>query len=364
MKCRVLYVVGQLGTGGLERQLCVLLEHMDLEYYWPVVVVWNYHEEDTYVPYIRSMGVPLYGLPTASSRFSKLSTLRYRVTQLNPEIIHSYSFFTNFAAWWAALGTRKIAIGAVRSDFRYAMEDSGFVFGRLNARWPRSQIFNSVSAVQAARQASWLWRPAQPFVVSNGLDLKRFHYTPLAEQGEGNLVGLGSLLPVKRWDRLLRAVAVLKRLGYPCHLRLIGDGPLRDALQQQVYALDITERVTLIGHQTDIPACLAEATVLVHTSDSEGCPNAVMEAMACGRPVVAMDTGDISSLIEDGKTGFVVPPGDETRLVECLTTLLTDRELCCRMGITGRAKAECEFGPDRLIAQTLAAYRAAGWREP
>jgi glycosyltransferase involved in cell wall biosynthesis len=364
MKCRVLYVVGQLGTGGLERQLCVLLEHMDLEYYWPVVVVWNYHEKDSYVSYIRSMGVPLYGLSTTSSRFSKLGALRSIVTQLNPEIIHSYSFFTNFATWWAALGTRKIAIGAVRSDFRYAMEDSGFVFGRLHARWPRSQIFNSVSAVQAARQASWLWRPAQLFVVRNGLDLKRFHYTPLTEEGEGNIVGLGSLLPVKRWDRLLRAVAILKRLGYSCHLRLIGDGPLRDALQQQVYALDITERVTLMGRQTDIPACLSEATFLVHTSDSEGCPNAVMEAMACGRPVVAMDTSDIPSLIEDGKTGFVVPHGDEARLVQCLATLLTDRELCCRMGMAGRAKAECEFGPDRLIAQTLAAYRAAGWRAP
>jgi glycosyltransferase involved in cell wall biosynthesis len=76
-----------------------------------------------------------------------------------------------------------------------------------------------------------------------------------------------------------------------------------------------------------------------------------------------MDTGDIASLIEDGKTGFVVPPGDEARLVQCLATLLTDRELCCRMGMAGRAKAEGEFDHARLIAQTLAAYRAAGWRE-
>jgi len=89
-----------------------------------------------------------------------------------------------------------------------------------------------------------------------------------------------------------------------------------------------------------------------------------MEAMACGRPVVAMGTGDIPSLIEDGKTGFIVSPGDEATLVQRLATLLADRKLCCGMGMAGRAKAEREFGPDRLIAQTLAAYRAAGWREP
>jgi glycosyltransferase involved in cell wall biosynthesis len=283
------------------------------------------------------------------------------VNKIDPDIIHSYSFFTNFAAWWAALGTRKIAIGSVRSDFSYAMEDAGFAVGSLNARWPRSQIFNSVSAAQAARQASWLWRPAQLFIVRNGLDLERFHYMPLAQAG-GTIVGLGSLVPVKRWDRLLRAMAVLKRLGYACQLRLIGDGPLRDTLQQQIHTLEITDCVTLMGHQTDIPACLAEATVLVHTSDSEGCPNAVMEAMACGRPVVAMDAGDIPFLIEDGKTGFVVPRGDEARLVQSLATLLADHELRCRMGAAGRAKAEREFGLDQLIAKTFAAYRATGWR--
>jgi glycosyltransferase involved in cell wall biosynthesis len=363
MKCRVLYLVGQLGAGGSERQLCALLEHMGLEDYEPAVVVWHYHEEATYVSSMRFLGVPLYGLPTTASRLWKLRALRDITNKIDPEIIHSYSFFTNFAAWWAALGTRRIALGSVRSDFRYAMEGSGFVLGRCNARWPRSQIFNSASAASAAQRASWFWRPDQPLVVRNGLDLQSFYYTPVAKEGGGTIVGLGSLLPAKRWDRLLSAVAALKRSGYVCQLRLIGDGPMRDTLQQQVYALDITDRVTLMGHQTDISACLAAATCLVHTADSEGCPNAVMEAMACGRPVVAMDAGDISLLVEDGTTGFVVPPGDEARLVQCLATLLADCELCCRMGRAGRAKAEREFGLDRLIAQTFAAYRTAGWRD-
>ena len=362
MKHRVLYVVGQLSIGGSETQLCALLKHINLEYCWPAVVVWNYREGDTHVSHIRSLDVPLYGLPPASSRLWKLYALRCMVHKINPDIIHSYSFFTNFAAWWAALGTRKIAIGSVRSDLSYAMEDAGRAMGSLNARWPRSQIFNSVSAAQAAQQAPWLWRPAQLFVVRNGLNLEHFHDVPLAQVGGGTIVGLGSLLPVKRWDRLLRAMAALKHLGYACQLRLIGDGPLRDTLQQQIQVLEITDRVTLMGYRTDISACLAEATVVVHTSDSEGCPNAVMEAMACGRPVVAMDTGDIPFLIEEGKTGFIVPRGDEARLVQSLATLLADRELCCRMGAAGRAKAEREFGLDQLIAKTFAAYRAAGWR--
>jgi glycosyltransferase involved in cell wall biosynthesis len=86
-----------------------------------------------------------------------------------------------------------------------------------------------------------------------------------------------------------------------------------------------------------------------------------MEAMACGRAVVATDAGDIPSLVEDGKTGFVVHRGDETTLVARMMTLMTDYDLCRRMGEAGRAQAEQQFGLDRLVSDTLAAYRAMGW---
>ena len=87
-----------------------------------------------------------------------------------------------------------------------------------------------------------------------------------------------------------------------------------------------------------------------------------MEAMACGRAVVAMAAGDIPSLVEHGKTGFVVPRGDDAQFVERLATLITNRELCRQMGEASRVKAEREFGLHRLVEETLNAYRQAGWR--
>jgi glycosyltransferase involved in cell wall biosynthesis len=80
---------------------------------------------------------------------------------------------------------------------------------------------------------------------------------------------------------------------------------------------------------------MATSTFLAHTSDVEGCPNVVMEAMACERAVVAMAAGDIPSLVEDGKTGFVVPRGDDAQFVERLVTLIINRELCRQMGEAG-----------------------------
>jgi len=168
---------------------------------------------------------------------------------------------------------------------------------------------------------------------------------------------------VKRWDRLLSATAELKRRKLDFSVEFAGDGPLRKSLEQQAQALDISDRVTFRGYAHDIPLLLSHATFLVHTSDAEGSPNAVMEAMACGRAVVATDVGDVPSLVENGKTGFVVPRGDDGMLVERMTTLISNRDLCKRMGEAGRIKAEREFGLDRLASDTLAVYRAAGWED-
>jgi glycosyltransferase involved in cell wall biosynthesis len=146
-------------------------------------------------------------------------------------------------------------------------------------------------------------------------------------------------------------------------VRIVGAGPLRESLQQQAQAFSVADCVEFMGHRDDIPDLLAHATFLVHTSDSEGCPNVVMEAMACGRAVVATGVGDTPSIVEHQKTGFVVPCGDDAALVERMAMLITDRELCRRMGEVGRLKAEREFGLDRLVSETLAAYRAAGWKD-
>ena len=119
----------------------------------------------------------------------------------------------------------------------------------------------------------------------------------------------------------------------------------------------------VFGVHDNISDQLAESTFLIHTADYEGCPNVVMEAMACGRAVVATDAGDVPLLVEDGKTGFVVRRGEDGALVDRMIRLITDRELCRRMGEAGRAKAEQEFGLDRLVAETLAGYRNAGWKD-
>ena len=145
VSCRFLYLVGQLSPGGLEQQLCCLLEGMDRERYRPAVAVWNPSEADVHVPRIRALNVPVHSFPNMASS-TKLRAFRRLVGDLRPEVVHSYTFFTNVAAYWGVRGTRAVAVGSVRCDFTLAKKDSGRWLGRLSARWPRDQIYNNSSA--------------------------------------------------------------------------------------------------------------------------------------------------------------------------------------------------------------------------
>jgi glycosyltransferase involved in cell wall biosynthesis len=359
----ILYVIGQLKAGGFERQLYYILRTIDRGRYRPEIVVWRFRDDDTYVSHVRKLGIRLHSFPLNLSGIAKTLALRRLVFRLKPQIIHSYSFYTNFAAWWAAWGTRTIAIGSSRSQLTYEKKSCGLILGNLSARWPRDQIYNSFSAANTAPPSCTPFVPKHVVVVRNSVDLDAFRMAPFPCGSAVRIIGLGSLLPVKRWDRLLNVAAriVERRLDFV--IEIVGDGPLKTSLRRQAEALGIADRVRFVGYKADVAALLACSSFLAHTSDTEGCPNVILEAMACGRAVVAMDTGDVSSLIDDGKTGFVIRPEDSDAFLDRLVKLITDPDLRRRMGEAGRIKAEREFSLGRLISETLAAYEKLGWRD-
>ena len=362
-RCRLLYVVGQLSLGGLERQLYYLLANLDHARYCPGVVVWNLNHNDKYYKEIETLRIPLYGLPPEWSPLSKLKALRALTRQLKPEVIHAYGFHTNFAVAYAAWATKTLAIGSRRSEYNPIKRRRGGVKRLLNTKWPAYHIINSTPSADAANRALSLFTSRHVFVVRNALDLNLFKCVSEASTKRDYVAAIGSLTTVKRWDRLLRIVGRLRWVaGKSIRFQIAGDGPLRPALAKLADDLGVSGIVEFRGAVHDIPAFLSGARFLVHTSESEGCPNVVMEAMATGLPVVAMKTGEIPYLVEEGETGFVVPQEDETMFVERVSLLLGDDELCIRMGLAARAKAEREFRLERLVSETLAAYKDAGWK--
>jgi len=362
-KCRLLYLVGQLRAGGLERQLFYLLQTMNRERYNPAVLVWNYTETDAYVQRLRSFGIPLYSFSGASPRRTKLQTFRQMIWKFRPEVVHSYSFYTNFAAHWATYGTKTVVLGSIRSDFFGDKRESGPWLGRLSARWPRNQICNSELALRLVLREKGPFVPSKLHVVRNGVDLNLFCCSPVETRSPPVILGVGSLIAVKRWDRLITVASKLKKAGHAFHVRIVGEGNLSGTLQHLVQGLDVDDQVHLVGHVDYMPREFSNATFVVHTSEVEGCPNVILEAMASGRAVVAMDSGDIAELVDHCKTGFVVPQGDDSGLAHYVGILLTRPWLSRSMGEAARQKANREFGVDRLLTETLAAYRANGWKD-
>jgi glycosyltransferase involved in cell wall biosynthesis len=360
-KYRIVYLVGQLGLGGLERQLFYVLRTMDRPRYKPVVVVWDHSDKDPYIHEIESLGVPVRAVGNDLSRTGKILAFRRMVSQYKPEVVHSYSFYTNLAAWWASLGSTTLAIGSIRNNFIFDRLSTGMILGRACARWPHVHICNSGAAKETADLCTSLFKPRHTHVVRNALDLTYFNVRPLPHSV--TLLAVGNLYPRKRWDRLIKIISDLSMRGIKVQVRHVGDGPLRRELEELASRIGVANLVQFLGVRDDIPKLLADCSFLVHTAEEEGCPNVIMEAMACGRAVVAMDAGDIPYLVEDRKTGFVVRRGDTATFAECVSQLISDHQLCLRMGAAARAKAEQEFRLERLVSETLSVYKAAGWRD-
>jgi glycosyltransferase involved in cell wall biosynthesis len=168
------------------------------------------------------------------------------------------------------------------------------------------------------------------------------------------LIAVGRLKAPKDFLTLVRALARLPEGGFEA--LLVGDGPDRVEVEDEIRRLGVEGRVQLAGERSDVPALLADSDVFVLSSRSEGLPVSVLEAMAAELPVVASNVGGLGELVVDGETGALVPPGDPEALAEALGRLIGDRELRRRLGAAGRARAERLFDLDAFRQAHLDLY--------
>ena len=142
-----------------------------------------------------------------------------------------------------------------------------------------------------------------------------------------------------------------------CDLLLVGDGPERTKLQQDVVRLGISDRVHFAGWQADVPPILAAAELLVLPSNWEGMPNVVLEAMAAGKPVLATRAEGVVELLGPGADEQTIPIGDKRALVARARSLLANPSRANELGAQNRSRAEAEFSLDRMIARFEDLYR-------
>ncbi len=178
----------------------------------------------------------------------------------------------------------------------------------------------------------------------------------------GHVAFVGRLDAVKGVPLLLEAFATA-RLHHPqARLTIAGDGPARTALEAQAATLGITPAVRFTGYldEAAVAALLAEADMLVLPSFAEGLPVVLMEAMASRIPVIATQVAGVPELVENGISGFIVPPGDVESLTRRLEDLLSDPDMCHRMGEAGRQKVLTEHDIRAEVAWLHQLFAGAG----
>jgi glycosyltransferase involved in cell wall biosynthesis len=190
-------------------------------------------------------------------------------------------------------------------------------------------------------------------VIPNAIDVEAI---PQARHDGGPplVVAVGRLAEPKDAMTLVRALAAVP--GRRFAALLVGDGPDRPCVEEEVNRLGVADAVALVGTRDDVPALLAGADVFALSSRSEGAPISILEAMAAGLPVVSSRVGGVPELVVDGETGLLVPPGDPAAMSAALGRLVADADLRRRLGAAGRERAERCFDVRRQRRAHLACY--------
>lgn len=200
-------------------------------------------------------------------------------------------------------------------------------------------------------------------IVRAAVDLGRFNVPrPAAREALGLCpadrvaVIVARLFPEKNHRLLLAAFAEAVERVPDAKLLIVGDGIEQKAIEEVIAKLNLGQRVEMLGVRRDIPQILAGADVFVLSSDREGLPISVLEAMAAGLPVIATRVGDLPLVVKDGRTGVLVPRRGAAELGEAMARLLGDAELGARMGRAGREVVREGYSLDRMVRRHSELY--------
>jgi glycosyltransferase involved in cell wall biosynthesis len=206
-------------------------------------------------------------------------------------------------------------------------------------------------------------------VMGSGVDTTRFTPKTSEEHGLPYIILPARLLRDKGIVEFVQAAKILISENVPCKFVLVGEG---DPSNPSSISDEIVQNwqdegdVEWWGWQNDIPSVMAKATIVCLPSYREGLPRSLVEAAACGKPIIATDVPGCREIVKDGVNGILVPLKDSQALARAVKKLLADPELCQAMGLQGRRLVEMNFSAQVIIQKTLEVYRKCGllWSSP
>ncbi|MGB2741780.1 MAG: glycosyltransferase [Cognaticolwellia sp.] len=296
-------------------------------------------------------------LSTPKNLFKGLYSVYKEIKKQQPDIIHCHNLQAHFFGSVCAKLIRKSNV--ILTKHGQFIPNKG-MSAKVNQYTLKNTKIVGVSSDISSLMRNWITNCKYPITfIPNGISLKPFDSIIQNEITEERLsakvtkfcvVMVARLSPPKDPLILLQAIAKLKQKKLEVSLFIIGDGPLRESIENEINQLKIQDNVTLFGERNDIPIFLKAANLFVLTSSSEGIPMTILEAMAAKLPVVATNVGGIHHIVDDGQSGMLVKDKDLNQLCDALTFFIENPEKCQKMGANGRALLEKEYSMESTLA--------------
>jgi N-acetyl-alpha-D-glucosaminyl L-malate synthase BshA len=358
---RVLLFIDALLKGGAERLVVQLAERMESTHFDPAVACFR---QEAFAEELAAAGRPCHVVP--KRRPFDLALLCRLLRLLRREriaLVHAHDIQSGTYGTLAARLSRTPVILTVHGLGIFRQKRSASLLPRLG-RWAHRVVFVGEWLKKAAADEFGV-RPRHPRVIHNGVDVSVFQPDePAAEvveelgiPADGLVVGsVGNLREVKDVPTLVRGFAQAIERVPNAVLVLVGDGPERPGLEQLVAERGLGERVRFAGARSDVARLLPLFDVFALSSKTEGISVALLEAMACGLPVVATRTGGNPEVVLEGQTGRLVPVGSPEELGGALAELLLDAQARQSYGRRARQRVEQHFSLERMVGDYESLY--------
>lgn len=353
----VLLMIHSLGHGGSERQLANTALGLDRSRFQPhVASVLEGFQADK----LRAAGIPILHVPLESfvrpGVLNAAWVLRSYIRRNRIQLVHTFDYTLSLIGVPVA---RTCPGVTVLSSQRFYMDLVPEKYKRpllLTHRMAHGIVANC-EEMKRHLSESFAYPAERIHVCYNGVDTARFFAAGRLESDELVIGTVCVLRPEKNVGQLLEAFARVRSLHRGLRLLIVGSGPERESLVAKAAALGIADACVFQPSTPDVPAAMRAIDIFAHPSLSEGLPNGVMEAMACGCAVVASRVGGCAELIDEGRTGFLFEARDLEGLIRALTAAITRNE--ARQNIASAAAERMkDFSLDRAAARMQEIYES------
>ena len=359
-KKTVVYFIGEIGLGGSETQLSLLLKYINKKTIKPHIVVFNKSSYGDLTNRLTGSGVVLHYIPDSIRSIPKRMIFLYRLLlKIKPQVIHSWSMHDNI---YAGIIGRSLKISSIFGSVRGALHGSTFIRSTfiiklISLIWVNKIVVNALSIKEE--------------LIAIGIPLKRIIFLPncveinpikdleknnnTVENEDKDIIicTIGNLRKnknhlffVKIMDNIIKSVTNVKGwiIGQP-----VPDEPqLENVIRKKIHSMGLEDKIILLGFQDNTTELLKRSSIYVFTSLSEGTPNTILEAMASGLPVISSNVGGISQIITHGVNGFLFDLNDQYRFEKTIKHLLMNKRLRKSVGKNAMIFVKKNHDPNKI----------------